>query len=545
MASSPPNIAQLVVDGLRSSKIDTLFCLPGVQNDDFFNVLFDAHDITPIVTRHEQGAAYMALGAAQVTGRPAAMCVVPGPGMLNAGGALTSAYWAYARVFALVGQIPVPMQGKGFGVLHELADQTAVLRQVTKEAFAITDPVDATRLIQGAFDAVHSGVPRPVSLEVPANLWTQPADGHITTPEAQTAPVDPDAVERATALLAKAERPLIVVGSGAYGASASIIELAEKMQIPVTTRRQGHGVVPTGHPLFVPITVAHEMWPDVDLVIGIGSRIEWPLLQWGYDADLDLIQINIDPEEIDRHGITTVGILADADEACRALIDATEPTTRPPIAADLAGRRAAFNEATAHLEPQRSYTAAIRDAVPDDGALVEDVTQIGFAAHLFYDHLAPRKFLTTGAAGTLGSGTAVAIGAAQASDSPVVGIVGDGGFLFTATELATAVQHDINCNIVVFNDNAFGNVKRIQKTRFGADRTIASDLKNPDLQAFATSFGVRPWKTDTPEGLRDTLREAIDHEGPSLVEVSVDEMPDPWPFFRRPRVRSKEPGVRR
>ncbi|NNF70460.1 MAG: TPP-binding protein, partial [Acidimicrobiia bacterium] len=188
MASSPPNIAQLVVDGLRSSNIDTLFCLPGVQNDDFFNVLFDAHDITPIVTRHEQGAAYMALGAAQVTGRPAAMCVVPGPGMLNAGGGLTSAYWAYARVFALVGQIPVPMQGKGFGVLHELADQTAVLRQVTKEAFAITDPVDATRLIQGAFDAVHSGVPRPVSLEVPANLWTQPADGHITTPEAQTAP---------------------------------------------------------------------------------------------------------------------------------------------------------------------------------------------------------------------------------------------------------------------------------------------------------------------------------------------------------------------
>ncbi len=172
--------------------------------------------------------------------------------------------------------------------------------------------------------------------------------------------------------------------------------------------------------------------------------------------------------------------------------------------------------------------------MPDDCVLVEDVTQIGFACHLFYDHLAPRTFLTSGAAGTLGAGTAVAIGASAVADVPVVGIVGDGGFMFTATELATAVQHDIACNIVLFNDGAFGNVRRIQQNRFGHDRTIASKLTNPDFQKMAESFGLRSWRVDSPATLGPALTEAISHDGPCLVEVTVGEMPDPWPFLRLP-----------
>ena len=175
--------------------------------------------------------------------------------------------------------------------------------------------------------------------------------------------------------------------------------------------------------------------------------------------------------------------------------------------------------------------------LPDNGAFVEDVTQIGFGAHLVYDHRQPRTFLSSGAAGTLGAGTAVAIGAAAATDRPVVGVTGDGGFLFTATELATAVQHDIPCNIVLFNDGKYGNVNRIQKLRFGADRTIASELRNPDFRKLADAFGLRSWHTDSPAGLRSALDEAIAHTGPSLVEVTVGEMPNPWPLLRLPKVR--------
>lgn len=533
-SAAESSVAQLSVEALRQLGIDKLFCIPGVQNDDFFNALVDAPDIRPIVTRHEQGAAYMAMGAAQVTGKPAACCVVPGPGMLNASGALTSAYWAYSRVFAIIGQIATFQQGRNFGALHDLPDQTAILNQLTKHTAVANDPATAAAQIQGAIDAVVSGMPRPVSLEVPVDVWAKPAAGEIHAPMATLPTPDPASIERAAALIASAERPLFVVGSGAYDASDSVAELAELVQAAVTTRRMGHGVVRTDHELFVPLTAAYELWPTADVVVGIGSRLEWPLGDWGVDDDLTLIQINLDADELDRHGITEVGIHADANDACRALIDAIGPVQRQSRAGELAARRDAFWDRTAHIEPQRSYCGALRDVLPDDGVIVEDVTQIGFAAHLWYDHRKPRTFLSSGAAGTLGAGTAVAIGASAATDRPVIGVTGDGGFLFTATELATAVQHNIACNIVLFDNASYGNVKRIQRERFGEDRTIASSLDNPDWAKLADAFGVRYWSADSPESLRPALGEAIDHDGPSLIAVTVDPMPNPWPFLRLP-----------
>jgi len=454
--------------------------------------------------------------------------------MLNASGALTSAYWGYARVLAIIGQIATHQQGRHFGALHDLPDQTAILDQLTKETVVIHDPAAAGQQVQHAIDAVHSGLPRPVSIEVPVDVWGKPASGTIGAPNVATPAIDPAAIEDAAALLANARRPLIVVGSGAYGASEQVQALAELTQAAVTTRRMGHGVMPTAHPLFVPITSAYDLWPHADVVLGIGTRLEWPLGTWGYDQELSLIQINVDADEVDRHGITSVGIHADAAEALDALIAAIGPLNRASRVAELDELRASFNDRTAHLEPQRSFTAALRSVVPPDGALVEDVTQIGFASHLFYDHLAPRTFLSSGAAGTLGAGTAVAIGASAATDAPVVGITGDGGFLFTATELATAVQHNIPCNILLFNDGAFGNVRRIQKTRFGPDRTIASKLQNPDFAKMADAFGVRYWHADSPETMAPAVAASIAHRGPCLVEVTVSEMPDPWPFLRMP-----------
>lgn len=535
---SNPSVAHLVVDALRAAQIETLFCLPGVQNDDFFNVLVDARDITPVVTRHEQGASLMASGAAQVTGRPSACCVVPGPGLLNASAGLNTAYWGYGRVLAIAGQIPTGLQGRNVGTLHDMPDQHAIMQQVTKHAVQVHDPLAAVGQIQAAVNALVSGVPRPVGIEVPVNVWSMPVEESVETAVTSEQSVDNAAVERAAAVLAAAERPMIVVGSGAYGASAEVLELVELLQAAVTTRRQGHGVVPTAHELFVPITAAHRMWPEVDVVVGVGTRMEWPLGGWGWDDDLTLIQINIDPEEVDRHGITEVAINADAAAACRALVDALGPLDRPSRSSELAEQRAWFDQATAHLIPQRSYTAALRSVIPDDGAMVEDVTQIGFAAHLFYDHLAPRTFLTSGAAGNLGAGTAMAIGASYASDAPVVGVIGDGGFLFTATELATAAQFDIPCNLVVFNNGAYGNVRRIQQERFGPDRTIASTLQNPDFQQFGQSFGLRTWSTDSPDTMAAALAECIAHDGPGLVEVTVDPMPNPWPFLRMPQQRA-------
>ena len=532
------SIARHILDGMRATGIRQLFCLPGVQNDPFFDAVVDARDwLEVIVTRHEQGSAYMAMGAAQATGRPTAMCVVPGPGLLNAGAGLSSACGGGARVLAIVGQIHSPLLGKGYRVLHELDDQPAVLRQVTKHAAIVRDVDAAAQQIQGAFDALVSGTPRPVAIEVPADLWVQRAPGEVGAGTRTMPSIDLNAVDAAAAMVRAAHNPLIWVGTGAQDASPAVRRLAELLQAPVSTRRMGHGVMDESDPLFAPLGLAHRMWADVDVVLGIGSRIEFPLLQWG-SGGLDLIQINTDLDELDRHDIGALGIHGDAEVVVPLLVERLADLRRDDRRADLGAQRTAFYADIAHLEPQLSYLAAINDALPDDAIIVEDVTQLTFVAHFAYQFRHPRTFLSTGFAGTLGSGVAVGIGAkAGARDRTVVTITGDGGFLFTATELASAVQHGIAAITIVVNDNAFGNVRRIQQDRFGFERTIASTLVNPDIVGFAESFGCLGLRANDPHELGDALRTAMAHDGPVVIEVPIGEVPSPWPFIVMPRVR--------
>ena len=439
-------VARLSVEALRSLGVDTLFCLPGVQNDDFFDALVDARDIRPVVTRHEQGAAYMALGAAQVTGRPAALCVVPGPGMLNAAAGLTSAYWANARVLAVVGAVPSRLRGRSTGILHDLPDPAAVLRQLTKHTGYVGSGLDAVGVWQQAIDELVSGGPRPVAVEVPVDVWSQPADGALEAPRASTPPVDTDRVEEAARILGTARHPLIMVGGGAQDASEPVRELAEMLEAPVFARHMGLGVLDSRHRLHAYLTMGRDLWPTADVVVGIGTRMEFPNIEWGVRTGQQIVQINIDAAELDRHGTGTIGVHGDAAEACRLLIEALarHNRRRDDRTSEIARLRAEHFERIAHLEPQLSYLRAIRSVMPDDGIIVEDVTQVAFVAHIGYEHRRPRTYLSTGGAGTLGAGIAHGIGAAAAApDRAQITIVGDGGMLYTATELATrgAARH--------------------------------------------------------------------------------------------------------
>ena len=536
-------VAQQVVEAIRLAGIDTLFCLPGVQNDDFFDALVDAPDIRPIVSRHEQGAAYMANGASLVAGKPAAFCVVPGPGLLNAGAALTSGFWSNARVLAVVGEIATSARGRGFGVLHELVDQHAILGQLTKQAELLDDGDSATKQIQSALDALVSGRPRPVSLEVPVDRWRKPAPGALRRPEATKPAIDPRQIELAADALRGAERPLIVVGGGAQDAGEAIGQLATLLQAPVTTRRMGHGAIPTSHPMFVHLAVGHSLWKTADVVLAIGTRLEWPIMHWGTDEAITIVKIDIDADELDRHALGTIGICGDAEDACESLLDAlSDMPSRPDRTEEIAGLRSAYFADIDHLRPQLDFLGAIRDVLPDDGVLVEDVTQIGFAAHLAFDFRQPRTFQSTGPAGTLGAGYAQGLGAQVALDSEGRGrkalvVAGDGGFLFTGNELATAVQHEIPLVCCVFDDGAYGNVRRIQQQRFGDERTIASTLRNPDFVAYAQAFGALGLHADGPDQLRQRLDQAFAAGQPALIHVSTGPMPDPWPWFLRGRAR--------
>ena len=535
---SPPaasTVASLSVAGLRSLGVDTLFCLPGVQNDDFFDALCDARDIRPVVTRHEQGAAYMALGAAQVTGRPSAFCVVPGPGMLNAAAGLTSAHWGNARVLGLVGAVPSGLRGRSTGILHDLPDPAAVLRQLTKHTGYVGSGTDAVGVWQQAVDALVSDAPRPVAVEVPVDVWNQPTGGMLQAPRATRPAIDSDQVEEAARVLGQARRPLIMVGGGAQDASEPVRELAEMLEAPVFARHMGLGVVDTRHRLHAYLTVGRDLWPRSDVVLGIGTRMEFPNVEWGVDPAQTIVQVNIDADELDRHRTGTVGVHGDAAEACRLLVEALgrHNRRRDDRSGEVAELRAQHFERIAHLEPQLGYLRAIRSVVPDDGIIVEDITQVAFVAHIGYEHRRPRTFLSTGGAGTLGAGVAQGIGvAAAAPDRAQVTITGDGGMLFTATELATAVQHSINTTVLLFDNAGYANVQRLQRQRFGEDRTIASALRNPDWVMFGESFGVRTERAGRPEELPPALEESLAHPGPSMVVVDIADEPDPWPFMR-------------
>jgi len=531
-----------LVEMLTRNGVDTLFALPGVQNDALFVALYDAGEAIRVIhTRHEQAAAYMALGYARATGRPGAFAVVPGPGLLNTTAALATAYATNAPVLCISGQIPSDLIGRGFGLLHEIPDQLAILKGLTKWAARIGHPTEAGALVNEAFRQLAQGRPRPVALEMPLDIMAM--NTAVDLPQPGEAPVppapDPERIEQAAKLLSQAKAPLIYVGSGAMEAGAEVLALAERLQAPVVTYTGGKGVISDRHYLAQNLLAGHELWKTADVVLAIGTRLNQPQTRWGTDANLKLIRVDLDPVEITRIVKPAIAILADARDAAAALLAAVKGGPSRPLRQDeLDGLKAKTAATLAErLGPQCEYLAALRDELPDDGIYVEDLTQVGYVGRLGFPVYNPRTYIHSGYQGTLGYSYATALGAKVAKpDVPVVSVSGDGGFMYNVQELSTAALFGIDAVAVVFADGAYGNVRRMQKMDYG-NRLIATELQNPNFPKMAESYGIAGVKTTSPDGLRKELNAAFKRKGPSLIEVAVGEMPDPWPILMMGRVR--------
>src|SRR5665213_1000045 len=270
--NAPITTAEAATAALLAHGIDTVYGLPGTHNDSLFDAFYGARDRLRVIhTRHEQGGAFMALGAALVTGKPQVFTVVPGPGLLNAGAAILTAEAMNAPIIGLVGQIPRREIDRGHGYLHEIRDQVGLARHIAKFAARIPNAAAAPRLIAEAFAIAQRGRPGPVSLECGMDVWGEPgAVGAIDAPRpAEAPPVDLEAIARAAAILGKARRPIIVVGGGAQGASAEVTALAELLEAPVIAYRRGQGVVSARHRLAINLPIGHRLWKDVDAVLAI------------------------------------------------------------------------------------------------------------------------------------------------------------------------------------------------------------------------------------------------------------------------------------
>jgi acetolactate synthase I/II/III large subunit len=541
-AATRMTTAEATVGALVAHGIDTIYALPGVHNDALFDALFKAGErIRTIHTRHEQGAAYLALGAALATGKPQVYSVVPGPGLLNSSAALLTAYGMNAPVLALVGQIPQSAIGRGVGHLHEIRDQAGIIARLVDFSARIRAPAQAAALVARALRAMRTDRPGPAVLECAIDVWGRSALVSAPAPPLPSAPhepIDEDALADAVKRLAAAKRPLIVAGGGAQDAAAEVAGLSRLLQAPVLAYRRGRGVLDSRDPLSVTLPLGRELWGEADVVLGVGTRLFHGYTHWGIDADLAVIRIDADPEEPERFAPPAVALIGDAKPILSRLIDALPVQHRPARCAEMEERQAKMRRRLAKLAPQIALLEAIRAELPEDGIFVDEVTQMGFAARLLLPVYKPRTFLSPGYQDNLGWGYATALGAQHArADVPVLSIAGDGGFLFTSNELATAICHRIPLTVVVFNDGAFGNVRRTQEEQFG-NRLIASDLANPDFVRYAQSFGAEAERARSPQELRAALKRAFKRrDGPTLIEVPVSQMPSPWEFIHMPRVR--------
>ncbi|MXZ21169.1 MAG: hypothetical protein F4Y84_11300 [Caldilineaceae bacterium SB0665_bin_25] len=524
---------EALVQGLLAHGIDTIFGLPGVQNDHFYNAVYDAGDqIRAIHTRHEQGAAYMALGYALASAKTGVYVVVPGPGFLNTTAALATAYATHAPVLCLAGQIHMDQIGRGFGMLHEIPDQLVVMRSLTKWARRAESPAELPQLLATALSEMRSGRPRPVGLEVPLNVLAGKAEmSDDPLPLAVRRPtVDTDAIEEAARLMGEARNPVIFVGGGAIDAGQEVRALAEALQAPVVASGRGRGILSSRHPFSHTYAAGEPLWERADLAIAIGTRLTKPFIQWKRPDHLSLIRIDIAARESDLITPVEVTVAADSKDALRALLPvlARYNRPRPSRVAEMLALHKEMENLFDSFQPQTDFVRAIRDTLPDDGIFVDEITQVGYASILAMPVYQPRTFLTPNYQATLGWGLPTALGAKVAAPArPVLSISGDGGFLFCATELATAVQHGINTVSVVFNDGAFGNVRRMQKELY-AGRVISSDLVNPDFVALAESFGALGVRVHSANSLRDALTDAYAADRPVVIEVPVAEMPGPW-----------------
>ena len=312
------------------------------------------------------------------------------------------------------------------------------------------------------------------------------------------------------------------------------------LQAPVIMSRNGSGAVSARHYLGLSETAGHRIWSKADAVLAVGTRLYGQYRDWGIEEALKLIRVDIDPQEIDRNGKPTLGIPADAKAALAALANrlGRYNSKRASRKTELEGLKANLQKEYEKLSPQIDFIKAIRTELPDDGFIVGESTQLAYATRVAMPFYCPRTFVTAGYQGTLGYGFSTALGVKVAHpDKQVVSISGDGGFMFGASELATAVQHRIATVTLIFNNNAYGNVKRAQIEKYGG-RVIATDLHNPDFVKLAENFGALGLRAKSPEALASAIRQGFDQDGPTIIEIPVGDMPSPWHLIHMSRVRT-------
>jgi len=528
------NCGEAVMKLLSAYEVDTVFGMAGTMTLELYRGIALA-GTRHVQCRNEQGASLMADGYARATGKPGVCTIIAGPGVTNAATGIAQAYCDSQPMLVLSGACATRTQGKGWGAIHELADQAAVTAGFTAFSHMVRYPEELPELIARAYAIFRGSRPRPVHLSLPRDMLPEPVADDWRPRRAPSLPMpDPAAIAEAADRLAQARRPLILVGGGAVGTRQALTAIAERIGAPVLASNAGKGIFPESHSLSLGCSIvrkpSQEALADADVVLLVGSEVSagdsfLPAL----DIPGAIIRIDIDPTELTSMYAAAVPIQADARAAMLAL--SAGLASRQPSAQRSAGElrvRDILARNTAmmtEVEKLHAYIwKTLRSALPSDAIVMGDASQLVYSGSFAMPMEMERCWYYSGTYCAVGVALPMAIGAKiGAPQRPVIAVAGDGGIMFTINELATAVEERLALPVIVWNNDALKEIAD-QMDRQQIPR-IGVEPRSPDYMRLAQGFGCHAVRATSAEHLAQSVRDALLADRPTVIEVRQD---SPW-----------------
>ncbi len=532
---------EALIKSLVREGVEVIFGLPGVQMYGILAALRDEPSIKFVVTRNETSTTYMADGYARTTGKAGVAMVVPGPGIYNAGGGLSTAFSRSSPVVLIAGQIPRDGIGKNFGGLHEVNDQKEITNPVTKWQKQVLRPHEVPEGIHEAFKQAQSDRPSPVHFELPPETMVEREEVELLEPAKIERKVPSDSIiEQAAKEIAAARKPVIYAGGGIArsDAEAELVAFAEAHQIAVLTSAGGKGTMSERHALALggslgPTGQLKDYIEDADLVIGIGTRFSMRNQAAGKAR---LIHVDVDPAMIGHVHQNSLGVIGDVKASLpklSAAITAAGGGKWNSPAAEVAQIQENLTNSEEEInQPQEDYLRALQEGAPDDAIMIFGMTQLGYYSRPRWITQNPKSYIDSGYSGNLGFAFPTALGAKVGNpDKPVICVSGDGGFMYNSSEISTAVKYGINLVTVIYNDGHYGNVARDMDDDFGG--TYETDFVNPDFVKLAEAYGAVGMRAEGPLDVKNVLPKALAMNKPVFIDVPVSRVPRPKQWSAR------------
>jgi acetolactate synthase-1/2/3 large subunit len=519
-----------VVHALQREGVRAVFGIPGTHNLEIYRALADS-EIDHVTPRHEQGAGYAADASARLTGVPGVCVTTGGPGVTNIATAVATAYADSVPMLVVAPGPPRGLERRDVGLLHEMRDQRAAMAGIVEHATRVETPHDAAEAVAAAFARARVGRPRPEYVEVPLDVLEGPWDGDLPElGEDRSAPCPPAGLlETAANVLMSAERPVIVAGGGARPAAAAVRELAELLGCPVITTVNAKGVVDERHPL--------SLGASLRLRAGSGlvDAADVALLVATEYADSDLwetvarptgrvIRVDVDQHQLDKNVRPTIALQGRAEQVVADLITRLRKAgdTHTDQSQRIAEAREALAAELAHDDPiWRHIQDAVRAGVDGDAVVAGDSAMVSYFGTVHHWPMGPAdRFVYPTGYATLGYAVPAAVGAKVARpDAQAVALLGDGGFMFAAQEVATAAELRLNLPIVVVNNGGYAAIRDQMVDR--GFKPLGVDLVPPDLALLGVALGGRGEHVDDLDRLTGAVAEALAQPVPTVIELDI------------------------